>query len=195
MSKSEIMNNNEKNDCNTKTDEIGITDNNNTQTLSSENIKKTRYLLFLTAIIIICLDQVTKICVSNNLVLNQTVKIFGNYLQLSLAHNPYLIWSIPIRNDLVYYILPSIGIIVVIFIAFRTKMTFYLFSFGLILGGAVGNLIDRVRIGYVIDFIDMGIKNTRWPTYNIADLAIDIGLIMIVAREIFIRDRNKKLLG
>jgi signal peptidase II len=172
-----------------------IKNNTKTDSPSSSFIRKLRVFLFLTAFIVIAIDQITKVWVSNNLRIHQSVDVFGNYLRLYLANNPYLIWSIPIRNDLVYYILPSIGIIVVIFIAFRTKMTFYLFGFGLILGGAVGNLIDRVRLGYVIDFIDMGIKNTRWPTYNIADLAIDIGLIMIVAREIFIRDRNKKLLG
>jgi signal peptidase II len=189
------MNNNEKNDFNANTDEISIaTDNNDTQKLSSINIKN-RYLLFLTAIIIILFDQGSKNWISNNLSMSHPINVFGDYLRLFLAHNYALVWSIPIRNDLVYYILPSIGIIVVIFIAFRTRIVYYSLSFGFILGGAVGNLIDRVRIGYVIDFIDMGIKNTRWPTYNIADLAIDVGLIMIIAREIFVRDRNKKLLG
>jgi len=158
-------------------------------------VRKLRVILFLIAVIVIALDQFTKIWVSNNMRLSQSINVFRDYLRLFLAHNYGLIWSIPIRNDLVYYILPSIGIIVVIFIAFRTKITFYLLSFGFILGGAVGNLIDRVRLGYVVDFIDMGIKNTRWPTFNIADLAIDIGLVMIVARELFVRDRNKKLLG
>jgi signal peptidase II len=170
---------------------------NNTETKNPSRlfIRKLRVLLFLITLIVIALDQITKAWVSNNLRLSHSINVFGDYLRLFLAHNYGLIWSIPIRNDLVYYILPSIGIIVVIFIAFRTKITFYILSFGFILGGAVGNLIDRVRLGYVIDFIDMGIKNNRWPTYNIADLAIDVGLIMIVAREIFIRDRNKKLLG
>jgi signal peptidase II len=61
--------------------------------------------------------------------------------------------------------------------------------FGLLIGGALGNLIDRVRFGYVIDFIDMGIGNLRWFTYNLADAFITVGAIFLLAREFF-RKKN-----
>lgn len=55
----------------------------------------------------------------------------------------------------------------------------------LILGGTLGNLIDRVRTGRVTDFIDMGIGETRWPTYNVADIAVVVGAIALAVRIVF----------
>jgi len=53
-------------------------------------------------------------------------------------------------------------------------------SLGLILGGSIGNLIDRIRFGAVTDFIDVGIGNHRWPVFNLADSAIDIGVVLLI---------------
>jgi signal peptidase II len=156
--------------------------------IPAQNIPVTKKPYLLLAIIVfavILCDQLLKLWVEANIGFRQSIKIVGNLLRLILAHNPYLIFGIPIRNPIVYYILPIIGIMVVIYLAFRTRSKFLIIAFGLIIGGAIGNLIDRVRLGYVIDFIDMGIKNLRWATYNIADAAIDIGLVMIIARELF----------
>jgi len=153
-----------------------------TSTISSP---KRYVLLIVVGIFIILFDQISKIWVETNISTYRPVKILGDFVRLILAHNYGIIWGIPIRSPLVYYILPLIGIIVVLYLALKTRIKFLTIAFGLIIGGAVGNLIDRVRLGYVIDFIDMGIKNLRWPTYNIADAAIDIGLVMIIAREIF----------
>ena len=52
---------------------------------------------------------------------------------------------------------------------------------GLVLGGAFGNLIDRIATGKVIDFIDMGIGSIRWPTYNVADIAVTVGAVILIA--------------
>ena len=60
----------------------------------------------------------------------------------------------------------------------------------LILGGAIGNLIDRVRIGYVVDFIDWHYKNHHWPTFNIADVAISVGVGLFILDAIVNRDRD-----
>jgi signal peptidase II len=157
----------------------------NTATQNTPTTKKPYFLLGVVVIAVILCDQILKIWVEANISFYRPVKIIGNLLRLILAHNPYLIFGIPVRNPIVYYVLPVIGILVVIYLAFKTRRKFLIIAFGLIIGGAIGNLIDRVRLGYVIDFIDMGIKNLRWATYNIADAAIDIGLVMIIAREIF----------
>lgn len=65
---------------------------------------------------------------------------------------------------------------------------------GLLLGGAVGNLIDRVRIGHVIDFVDMGIGNARWYAWNIADAAVFIGIVVLFAAAL-LGDRVKPSRG
>ena len=61
---------------------------------------------------------------------------------------------------------------------------------GMILGGAVGNLIDRIYPGHVIDFIDMGIGSHRWPVYNIADSAVTVGGILLIITYSISRDRK-----
>ncbi len=60
----------------------------------------------------------------------------------------------------------------------------------LLIGGAIGNLIDRARLGYVIDFIDVYYKDWHWPTFNLADSGITVGIIMLIAYELF--GRNPK---
>jgi signal peptidase II len=54
-------------------------------------------------------------------------------------------------------------------------------ALGLLLGGAIGNLLDRLRFGHVVDFVDMGIGSTRWYTWNVADAAISIAIVLLLA--------------
>ena len=58
-------------------------------------------------------------------------------------------------------------------------------AFGLVLGGAVGNLIDRVRFGAVVDFLDFGVGDLRWPAFNIADSAITVGVVLLAVNVVF----------
>ena len=60
----------------------------------------------------------------------------------------------------------------------------------MILGGALGNLVDRIYPGYVIDFIDMGIGSHRWPVYNIADTAVSVGGVLLILSFSLSRDRE-----
>jgi len=80
-----------------------------------------------------------------------------------------------------------ISIAALIYFAFRMRYAPVLkrASLGLILGGAFGNLVDRVATGKVIDFIDMGVGNYRWPTYNIADIAVTVGAVILIGGLIF----------
>jgi len=56
---------------------------------------------------------------------------------------------------------------------------------GLILGGAIGNLIDRARLGYVVDFLDLHWRNHHWPTFNVADVGISVGVVLLVIDMVF----------
>ena len=60
-------------------------------------------------------------------------------------------------------------------------------ALGLLLGGAIGNLIDRLRYGYVVDFVDMGIGEWRFYTYNVADAAITTAIVLLLAMAVFPR--------
>ncbi|MEO0115586.1 MAG: signal peptidase II [candidate division WOR-3 bacterium] len=130
-------------------------------------------------------DQLTKFLVQKTIPLYHTQPIIGDFFRITLLKNPGGIFGIRIFSDISYYLMPLIGIVIVIIFALRTKNFFYLTAYALILGGAIGNLWDRIRTGGVVDFIDIGIKNLRWYTFNLADAYIVVGILMILGAEIF----------
>jgi signal peptidase II len=84
----------------------------------------------------------------------------------------------------VHYALPLIGMCLVVYFALRSSSRWSSVAFGLILGGGLGNnLIDRVRLGSVIDFIDFGLGDWRWYTFNLADAFVVVGVIMLLGYE------------
>ncbi|MCX7785583.1 MAG: signal peptidase II [candidate division WOR-3 bacterium] len=141
-------------------------------------------ILLITSILVFFLDQITKIFVSTYLTVHTPVRVLGDFGRLVLTYNKGIIFGIPVRSHIIYYVLPFAVVFIVIYFAIKNKTKFFSVAYGLILGGALGNLLDRIRLGYVIDFIDIGIKHLRWPTFNIADATLVIGLIMIIAKEV-----------
>jgi signal peptidase II len=86
------------------------------------------------------------------------------------------------RENAALFGLLSLGVVGLI-VAYHARVgrSLYLsLALGFLLGGAVGNLIDRLRLGYVVDFVDMGIGDFRWYTFNVADAAISTAIVMLV---------------
>jgi len=144
---------------------------------------RVRLFILITAVALF-FDQFTKQWVQNVLQPYQFKPILGHFLRITLVYNTRGIFGLPLFSNISYYVLPLIGIAIVIFFAIRSKSYFSLVAYALIMGGALGNLWDRVRMGKVIDFIDMGVKNFRWYTYNLADFYLVVGIIMILASEV-----------
>ena len=133
-------------------------------------------MIFIIVFIILSLDQLTKFLISKNLILNQSVPIINGVVHLTLVHNRGAAFGI-LKNQTFWFILSALIAIILIFYNLKQNKDrkIFVFSSSLILAGAVGNLIDRVFFGYVIDFIDFRI----WPVFNVADSAITIGAIML----------------
>ncbi len=86
------------------------------------------------------------------------------------------------------WVLPAVVALVIVFLAVwlvRTPRGLVGVSLGLVLGGAIGNLIDRLRIGAVIDFLDVHAMGYHWPAFNVADSAITVGALLLVADSLF----------
>ncbi|MGC9314633.1 MAG: signal peptidase II [bacterium] len=133
-------------------------------------------------IILVALDQISKYIVMQNLRLYEGIPVFGHYFRISYVLNPGGAFSTSFGGAKFYIIVGSIATaMVILYIIFSKErnraMQLSLFA---ILSGAIGNLIDRIRFGQVVDWIDVGIGSTRWPTFNIADSAIVIGLIILI---------------
>jgi len=133
----------------------------------------------------ILMDQSTKIWVSTNLFYHESIPIFGNTLRITYTRNPGIAFGIS-SGPLTGLPLLFITLLGSIFIAYILVMESRISkvrsaALGMILGGAVGNLIDRLFHGDVIDFIDVGINNSyRWPIFNVADASVVAGLLLIL---------------
>ena len=143
------------------------------------------YLLVMAAIVL--LDQGTKALVVRSLALHEYVPVIDGLLSLSHVRNRGAAfgllsdWDIPYQSAL----LSTLSVLALLAIALyflRLPATARLprLALALVLGGAVGNLIDRVRLGYVVDFVHAYWRHHQWPDFNVADSAITVGVTLLV---------------
>ena len=135
------------------------------------------------AALVVLIDQVTKFAVVERLAIGETLPVVRNCLTLRHIRNTGAVFGILKGAGgyfTVFSIIAAVVLIVVLFVA-RKSSLFVKVSLGLILGGAVGNLIDRLRYGNVVDFVDVGVNaQLRWPCFNVADMAITVGVALLV---------------
>lgn len=134
--------------------------------------------LFLIAFSTLLVDQVTKLIVMQKMEVGQSIPIIPHVFHLTFVKNVGAAFGI-LANWIPFFILVGLGAaVLIIFFYYKLKPRSKLvrFALSLILGGALGNLIDRIRLGYVVDFFDFRI----WPVFNIADCAVVIGMLFLV---------------
>ncbi len=144
---------------------------------------KRDYPLFIgPALTVLLLDQVSKWLIINHLELHQGLSIIPGFFNLVLVKNRGMAFGIlsQTRPGFSYYFLltatmVAIGVIVLFFFWIKGKEKWLTVGLSLILGGAIGNLVDRVQFGYVIDFLDFFLRGYHWPAFNVADSAVTAG--------------------
>ena len=146
---------------------------------------------YLTALSVVGIDQLTKRLALGSLDLHQPVSVLGNILRFTLAWNQGAAFRMSWGGPVVLTVFTAIAVIMISVFIWRLKNNTPLFfiALGGILGGAAGNLLDRIFYGKVVDFIDIGSTGWRWPTFNVADIAITTGGILLV---IFYRSTAQK---
>jgi signal peptidase II len=145
--------------------------------------------LFLTAAAVLVADLSTK-WLATSFLLQQPefrVPVVPGLLDLSLQHNTGGAFSIFHERP---YIITMFSLVAMGWIYLWSRKSprevrIAHFSFGLILGGAAGNLIDRLRLGYVVDFVHVYHREWYWPTFNVADSAICVGIFLFVVLSVF----------
>jgi signal peptidase II len=144
-----------------------------------------RRIFWLAAGLVIVLDLITKIVAEATLLRTPGVSVLGDWFQLRLVYNqgaafglhlgPYSRWI---------FLVVAVVAVVVLRRMSRTSPVgdwFRQLALGLVAGGAAGNLIDRIRSTRgVVDFLDVGVGSLRWPTFNVADIAVSCGAIALV---------------
>jgi signal peptidase II len=139
-------------------------------------------VLLLTALAILIADQLTKALVAANLELGQRVRVLGDLVQVWHAQNSGAAFSLFQGGSFVFLVVSvlSIGMVAYFHRSLRAQGPWLHVVLGVILGGTLGNFIDRLRQGYVTDWLSVGIGDTRWPTFNVADSSIVVGIGILV---------------
>jgi signal peptidase II len=147
---------------------------------------------FLISLVIVVADQITKWSVIENLPLGASRPAVGNFLYLTHTRNTGGAFSLFPAGNSTFVVVALIAVGALTFAYFRYQQSNVMVSsaLGLALGGAVGNLIDRMRFGYVVDFFDLhaGTNHTVWPIFNIADSAITVGIFLLAGHFLFAKD-------
>lgn len=136
------------------------------------------------SLIVIIIDRILKVLVTNNFVLNVRNKIIDGFFYITNCHNEGAAFSLFSGNVLFLIFIT----LIVLFLIYRTinkenVNKIGILAYGLLLGGILGNLYDRIFYGYVIDYLDFRIFNFNFAIFNLADTAIVIGAILLIVFE------------
>jgi signal peptidase II len=137
------------------------------------------------AVAVIAVDQLTKAWLVSILAPGQATPVIDDLVRLVNSQNSGGLFGL-----LKGQALPFAGLSIVVMgliVAYHAKAgrsPYLTVTLGLLLGGAIGNLVDRIRLGYVVDFVDAGIGSLRWYTFNVADASISLAILLLLAATI-----------
>lgn len=148
------------------------------------------------AAVIIILDQITKAAISSRFLMHESYEVISGFFNLVYVMNPgaafgFLAGTSAAFRYIFFTGITAIAILLILYYLIKSKPDSILTvtSLTLIFAGAVGNFVDRIRFGAVVDFLDVYIGNWHWPAFNVADSAITVGAVLMVWEMII---RNKK---
>jgi signal peptidase II len=137
---------------------------------------------------IVVVDQLLKAWVvgAGAYEVGRPVEIAGDFVRITLSHNQGALFGL-FQGSAPLFALVSLAVlgIIVWYEAHAGQQLAVSVALGLLIGGAIGNLIDRLRLGYVVDFVDAGIGDWRWYTFNVADAAISMAIVLLIALAIW----------
>lgn len=148
---------------------------------------KRRIFFFLFILLMLIVDQVSKFIIIRNLPLFSSLNVIPGFFNLIHIHNRGAIFGFLSQSEsqVVFYLLTLASLValsLVVYYFFKTppEEKFLEISLSLIFAGALGNLIDRIFRGYVIDFVDLYFKKWHWPSFNVADASVSIGAVFLI---------------
>ena len=149
------------------------------------------------SLLFVVIDQVVKILVINKMALQQSITIINNFFNITYVRNTGAAWSILSGNVLLLIMISVLALVAIYYYLIKDKELnkIDIVSYSMLIGGIIGNLIDRIVHGYVIDYLDFKIFNYNFPIFNVADTLIVISIIIIgislIVGEYREQNRNK----
>lgn len=161
-------------------------------------MKKTYFYIFI-VILLIFLDQITKYIIQTNFYLGESIPVIQGFFSITYVQNTGAAFGIfadssNFIRQLVLILVPVVAVIWLVALIIKSKSRLLSWSYTLILAGAIGNLIDRIFLSFVVDFLDFYYKDMHFPAFNVADSCITIaaGLLIIdFLYEIFLKKKKK----
>ena len=135
----------------------------------------------LVVLLTVLIDQISKGLISSMFHEGESIPIGGSLLKLTYIHNPRGAFGLPLGGNIIFVIISILAMICIAYLLWSlpAASAWSRLALSLILGGAAGNLIDRLRYGEVVDFIDVGVGTTRWPVFNVADIGVTVGAVLL----------------
>lgn len=154
--------------------------------------------ILLISIIVLALDQLSKSVIDITMKIGQSIPVIKNFFYITYLQNSGAAWGI-LSNKIPILLILSVVILIILY---RYMYTFKMnkrniLAFGLLIGGIVGNLIDRFLFGYVKDFLDFNIFGYDFPIFNVSDICIVVGIFLLMiaiikGEEVYGRDKSNK---
>ena len=154
-------------------------------------------LVLCTCVSIAVLDQVTKVLIQAKVYLGQEIVVIPGFFHISHVRNTGAAWGILQDQNILLTSLSAVVLLLLCFArrAFLRDARTHRLALGLMLGGIVGNFLDRVRLGYVVDFLHFFLQSYHFPSFNVADSAICIGVGIYLVTEIRARPPGHEAVG
>ena len=129
----------------------------------------------------VALDQASKYAIANTMVRGSPESVLGDLFRLTYIHNRGAAFGLDIGSPILHTLASIVALGVVVWLLWTCPPHARLLRFALtlVVGGALGNMIDRFRLGEVIDFLDVGIGTLRWPIFNLADSFVTVGIVLL----------------
>ncbi len=169
-----------------------------------------KYRILWVAAAVFILDQISKWIVQANMELYASLQVLGNFFRITFVENPGMAFGLQLGNNLFFTVFAVIASVAIVYYLLQLPLTQRLarLALTLILGGAMGNLLDRLLRGKVVDFLDFeffnihipafkllflqfpGYELDRWPVFNVADSAVTIGMFLLLGHIIFEKEEK-----
>ena len=156
-------------------------------------LKKFDIYSFFLILVIFCLDRFSKIYVIKLIEVSQKELFLNNFLNITLNWNRGIGFGLlSFDATMMYHLISALILLIIIYLIYLMVMSDNIgkFIIALIIGGAVGNLFDRLTYFAVPDFIDFHIENYHWFTFNVADISISVGIFLMIIKEFVIKKKS-----
>lgn len=151
-------------------------------------MKRTFLILFFVSLFTVLIDQYSKMYIADTFYFGESITIIPDFFNITHVRNPGAAFGIfadshPVLRSILLLGTPPLAVLLICIFVFKNKKlaTLEIYAYSLIIGGALGNFVDRFRLGFVVDFLDFHIsRRLTWPAFNFADSFITIGAFVLI---------------